>query len=113
MRKLLLLLPAIWLLSACSSQRDECARLLATFDNDMAEKIAKKRGSTITAPPTRIAVPTCGEAGTKRRSPGRRRLQACPEANELLLKSKERLEAVAMNLLGDICEPGPLLTPEA
>ena len=44
MRKLLLLLPAIWLLSACSSQRDECARLLATFDNDMAEKIAKKKG---------------------------------------------------------------------
>ena len=44
MRKLLLLLlPAIWLLSACSSQRDECARLLATFDNDLAEKIAKKR----------------------------------------------------------------------
>ena len=31
MRKLLLLLlPAILLLSACSSQRDECARLLAT-----------------------------------------------------------------------------------
>ena len=42
-----------------------------------------------------------------------RRPQVCPEANELLLKSKERLEAVAMNLLDDICEPGPLLTPEA
>ena len=39
--------------------------------------------------------------------------QVCPEANELLLKSKERLEAVAMNLLDDICEPGPLLSPEA
>jgi len=42
-----------------------------------------------------------------------RRPQGCPEANGLLLKSKERLEAVAMNLLDDICEPGPLLTPEA
>ena len=39
--------------------------------------------------------------------------QVCPEANELLQKSKERLEAVAMNLLDDICEQGPLLTPEA
>ena len=44
MKKLLLLLPAIWLLSACSSQRDECARLVATYDNDLAEKIAKKKG---------------------------------------------------------------------
>ena len=45
MRKLLLLLlPAIWLLSACSLQRDECASLLATFDKDLAEKIAKKKG---------------------------------------------------------------------
>jgi len=43
----------------------------------------------------------------------RRRPQVCPEANELLLKSKERLEAVAMNLFDDICEPGALLTPEA
>ena len=39
--------------------------------------------------------------------------QGCPKANELLLKNKERLEAVAINLLDDICEPGPLLTPEA
>ena len=44
MKKLLLLLPAIWLLSACSSQREECARFLATYDKDMAEKIAKKKG---------------------------------------------------------------------
>ena len=49
----------------------------------------------------------------KRRSPVIRRPQGCPEANELLLKNNERLEAVAMNLLDDICEPGPLLTPEA
>ena len=41
-----------------------------------------------------------------------RRPQGCPEANELLLKSKERLEAVAMNLFDDICEPGPLLSDE-
>ena len=44
MRKLLLLLPAIWLLSACSSQRDECARLLATGDSNLAEQIAEKKG---------------------------------------------------------------------
>ena len=49
----------------------------------------------------------------KRRSPVIRRPQGCPEANELLLKNNERLEAVAMNLLDDICELGPLLTPEA
>ena len=49
----------------------------------------------------------------KRRSPVIRRPQGCPEANELLLKNNERLEAVAMNLLDDICEPGSLLTPEA
>ena len=49
----------------------------------------------------------------RRRSPVIRRPQGCPEANELLLKSKERLEAVAMNLFDGICEPGPLLTPEA
>ena len=42
----------------------------------------------------------------------RRRPQGLPEANELLLQSKERLEAVAMNLLYDICEPGPLLSDE-
>ena len=49
---------------------------------------------------------------SKRRSPVIRRPQGCPEANELLLKIKERLEAVAMNLLDDICEPGPLLSDE-
>ena len=56
---------------------------------------------------------SAGSTRTKRRLLGRRPPQVCPEANELLLKSKERLEAVAMNLLDDICEPGPLLTPEA
>ena len=49
---------------------------------------------------------------TKRRLLGRRRPQGCPEANELLLKSKERLDAVAMNLLGDIVDDGPVLSPE-
>ena len=56
---------------------------------------------------------SAGSTRTKRRSPVIRRPQVCPEANELLLKSKERLEAVAMNLLDDICEPGPLLSHEA
>ena len=56
---------------------------------------------------------SAGSTRTKRRLLGRRPPQVCPEANELLLKSKERLEAVAMNLLDDICEPGPLLTHEA
>ena len=55
---------------------------------------------------------SAGSTRTKRRLLGRRPPQVCPEANELLLKSKERLEAVAMNLLDDICEPGPLLSDE-
>ena len=59
------------------------------------------------------AVETLILVRTKRRSPVIRPPQVCPEANELQLKSKERLEAVAMNLLDDICELGPLLTPEA
>ena len=37
--------------------------------------------------------------GIRRRSPVILRPQGCPEANELLLKTKDRLEAVAMNLL--------------
>ena len=55
---------------------------------------------------------SAGSTRPKRRSPAIRRPQGCPEANELLLQSKERLEAVAMNLLDDICEPGPLLSDE-
>ena len=42
---------------------------------------------------------SAGSTRTKRRLLGRRPPQVCPEANELLLKSKERLEAVAMNLI--------------
>ena len=49
---------------------------------------------------------------TKRRSPVIRHPQGCPKANELLLKNKERLEAVVMNLLGDIVDDGPALSPE-
>ena len=58
-----------------------------------------------------IAETICVEAGTKRRSLVHHRPQVCPEANELLLKSKERLEAVSMNLLGDIVDDAPVLSP--
>ena len=46
MGKLLLLLPAIWLLSACSSQRDECARVWASAkDADrILERLMEQKG---------------------------------------------------------------------